>query len=83
MLQRPTIPHFEGLNVDNINLEGQKPSLIWDRTGLMFVKSILFRKKGRGKSLKLPRPCPSRFILSITIAKNEVLLVFLTCVIFE
>ena len=54
----------------NMNLKGQKHSWIWDGTGLMFVKSVLFRKKGRGKSLKLPRPCPSRYLLSITIAKK-------------
>ena len=35
-----------------------------------FVKSVLFRKKGRGKSLMLPRPCPSRNLLSTTIAKK-------------
>ena len=35
----------------------------------IFVKSVLFRNKGRGKSLRLPRPCPSR-ILSIILAKK-------------
>ena len=36
----------------------------------LFVKSVLFRKKGRGKSLMLPRPCPSRILLFTTIAKK-------------
>ena len=48
-----------------------------------FVKSVLFRKKGRGKSLMLPRPCPSRILLSINIAKNEILWVFVPLVVFE
>ena len=73
MLQRPKIHHLKALNVDKIILEGQSHSTIRDSSGALFVKSVLFRKKGRGKSLRLPRPCPSRILLSTTLAKNEVL----------
>ena len=30
----------------------------------LFVKNSLFRRRGRGKLLMLPRPCPSRLLLS-------------------
>ena len=58
------------LNLDNINLEGQRHSFIRDESSSLFVKNVLFRKKGRSKSLTLPRPCPSTILLSTTIAKK-------------
>ena len=70
MLQRPKIYHLKALNVDKINLEGQSNSTIRDSSGSLFVKSVLFRKKGHGKSLTLPGPCPSKFLLSTTLAKK-------------
>ena len=70
MLQRPKIYHLKALNVDKIILEGESHSTIRESTGALFVKSVLFRKKGRGKSLMLPRPCPSRILLSTTLAKK-------------
>ena len=83
MLQRPKICHLKALNVDKINLEVQIHSPIRDSSGALFVKSVRFRKKGRGKSLTLPRPCPSRLLLSSTIALIEVLWIFVLFVVFE
>ena len=61
MLQRPKIHHLKALNVDKIILEGQIHSTIRDSSGAL---SVFFRKKGRGKSLTMPRPCPSGLLLS-------------------
>ena len=70
MLQKPKIYYLKALNVGKMNLEGHIHSTIRDSSGALFVKSVLFRKKGRGKSLMLPGPCPSRILLSTTIAKK-------------
>ena len=71
MLQRPKIHHLKALNVDKIILEGQSHSTIRDSSGALFVKSVLFRKKGHGKSLMLSRPCPSSyFMFKLNLLKN-------------
>ena len=66
MLQRPNIYHLKALNVDNIILEGQSCSYIRDMAISLFVKSVLFGKKGMASPSMLPRPCPSKILLSIT-----------------
>ena len=70
MLQRSKIHHLKALNVDKIILEGKSHNTIWDSSGALFVKSVLFRKKGHGKSLRLQRHCPSRILLSTILAKK-------------
>ena len=50
MLQRPKIHQLKALNVDKIILEGQSHSTIRDSSGALFVKSVLFRKKGHGNT---------------------------------
>jgi len=46
MLQRLTIPHSKALIINILFLEGEICNIIMDRTGSIFVKSILFGKKG-------------------------------------
>ena len=70
MLQRPKLYYLKALNVDKIILEGESHSTIRESTGALFVKSVLFRKKGRDKSLRLPRPCHSRTLLSTILDKK-------------
>ena len=82
MLQRPKICHLKALNKDKIDLEVQIHSTIRDSSGALFLKSVLFRKKGRGKSLILPRPCSSR-LLSTTLAKKLLIWAFVPFVVFE
>ena len=60
------IPHFKGLIINVQILEGQGRGIIRGLPRPLFVKSVLFRKQGRGKPLRLPRPCPPRILLSTT-----------------
>ena len=68
--EKQTIPHLEALRVHVKIPEDQGRGCFRGLPRPLFVKSVLFRKKGRGKSLMLPRPCPSRILLSTTIAKK-------------
>ena len=65
MLQQSTIPHFKGMVVDKNNLEGQGRGSLKDLPRPYFLKSKLFTNSGRGKPLIMPRPSPSRILLSI------------------
>ena len=64
MLRKQMIPHLKGLVMDILIPEGEGRGVIWDLPRPLFVKSVLFRKKGRGNLLRLPRPCPPRILLS-------------------
>ena len=64
------IPHLKGLVMGILIPEGEGHGVIKGLPRPLFVKNVLFRKKGRGKPMKLPRPCASRILLSITIAKK-------------
>ena len=68
--EKLVIPHFKGLIMDIQILEGQGRGIFRGLPRPLFVKSVLSRKQGHGKSMKLPRLCPSRIVLSITIAKK-------------
>ena len=70
IVQKQMIPHLKALMMDILILEEEGRGIIRGLPRPLFVKSVLFRKKGRGKSLMLPRPCPSRILLSTTIAKK-------------
>ena len=70
IVQKQMIPHLKALMMDIIILEEEGRGIIRGLPRPLFVKSVLFRKKGLGKSLMLPRPCPSRILLSTTIAKK-------------
>ena len=70
IVQKQMIPHLKGLVMGILIPEGEGRGVIRGLPRPLFVKSVLFRKKGRGKSLMLPRPCPSRILLSTTIAKK-------------
>ena len=58
------IPHLNALIMDIKIPDKEGRGVIRGLPRPLFVKSVLFRKKGRGKSLMLPRPCPSRILLS-------------------
>ena len=60
------IPHFKGLIMDVQILEGQGRGIIRGLPRPLFVKSVLFRKKGLGNLKRLPRPCAPRILLSTT-----------------
>ena len=68
--EKPIILHCKGLIIDVQILEGQGRGIIRGLPRPLYVKSVLFRKQGRGKPLRLPRPCSPRNLLSITIAKK-------------
>ena len=53
LLQRLAIPQFEALIMDRLILEEQSFNIIRGRSGPLSVKSVLYRKKGRGKPLTL------------------------------
>ena len=83
IVRKQMIPHLNALIMDIKILDKEGRGVFRGLPCPLFVKSVLFRKKGRGKSLMLPRLCPSTSLLSITIAKNDVLRVFLPLVVFE
>ena len=69
-IKKQMIPHLNALIMDIKIPDKEGRGVIRGLPRPLFVKSVLFRKKGRGKSLMLPRPCPSRILLSTTIAKK-------------
>ena len=64
IVQKQMIPHLKGLVMDFFIPEGEGRGVIMGLPRPLFVKSVLFRKKGRGNLLRLPRPCPPRILLS-------------------
>ena len=59
-VKKQMIPHLNALIMD-IKIPGKNGrGVIRGLPCPLFVKSVLFRKKGRGKSLMLPHPCPPR-----------------------
>ena len=60
------IPHLNALIMDIQILDKEGRGVIRGLPRPLFVKSVLFRKKGCGKPLRLPRPCPPRNLLSTT-----------------
>ena len=70
IVKKQMIPHLNALIMDIKIPDKEGRGVIRGLPRPLFVKSVLFRKKGRGKSLMLPRPCSSRILLSTTIAKK-------------
>ena len=70
IVKKQMIPHLNALIMDIKIPDKEGRGVIRGLPRPPFVKSVLFRKKGRGKSLMLPRPCSSRNLLSTTIAKK-------------
>ena len=64
MVEKQTIPHLKDLIVDILHPEDWGRGSVIGLPRPLFVKNVLFRKRGRGKLLMLPRPCPSGFIMS-------------------
>ena len=56
MVQRPTMPHFLAMVVDNKILEGQGHGNIRSLPRPLLLKSIFFTKSGRGRPITKPRP---------------------------
>ena len=70
VVEEQIILHFKALIMDIQILVGQGRDIIRGLPSPLFVKSVVFRKQGRGKPLRLPRPFPPRTLLSVTIAKK-------------
>ena len=70
IVKKQMIPHLNALIMYIKIPDKEGRGVIRGLPRPLFVKSVLFRKKGRGKSLMLPRPCSSRILLSTTIAKK-------------
>ena len=64
IVQKQMIPHLKALMMDILILEEEGRGIIRGLPRPLFVKSVLFRKKGRGNLLRLPHPCPPRILLS-------------------
>ena len=56
---------FESPDNGHINSKRKMDGIIRGLPRPLFVKSVLFKKKGRGNLLRLPRPCPPGILLSI------------------
>ena len=63
IVQKQMITHLKALILD-VKIPEEEGCGV--NRGPLFVKSVLFRKKGCGILLRLPRPCPPRIILSTT-----------------
>ena len=64
IVQKQMIPHLKALMMDILILEGEGRGIIRGLPRPLFVKSVLFRKKGHGNLLRLPRPCPPSILFS-------------------
>ena len=64
MVEKQTIIHLKALIVGFLNSEDWGRGYIIGLPRPVFVKNVLFRRRGRGKLLILPHPCPSGFLLS-------------------
>ena len=61
IVQKQMIPHLKGLVIDILIPEGEGRGVFRGLPRPLFVKCVLFRKKGRGNLLRLPRPCLLKF----------------------
>ena len=64
MVEKQTIPHLKALIVGILNPEDWGRGSVIGLPRPLFVKNVLFRRRGRGKLLIMPRPCPSGILLS-------------------
>ena len=64
IVEKQAIYHLKALIVDILNPEDWGRGVIISLPQPLFVKISLFRRRGRGKLLKLPRLCPSGLLLS-------------------
>ena len=66
IVQKQKISHLKALMMEISILKEEGRGIIRGLPRQLFVKSVLFRKKGRGNLLRLPCPCPPRILLSTT-----------------
>ena len=64
MVEKQVIPHLKGLVVGFLSPEDWGRGVVIGLPHPLFVKNVLFRRRGRGKLLMLPRLCPSGFVMS-------------------
>ena len=64
MVEKQVMPHLKALIVGILNSEDFGRGPVIGLPSPLFVKNVLFRRRGRGKLLMLPRPCPSGFQMS-------------------
>ena len=64
MVEKQAIHHLKALIVGILNPEDWGRGFVIDLPRSLFVKNVLFRRRGRDKLLMLPRPSPSRVIMS-------------------
>ena len=80
MVQRPTIPYFKGLVVDNIILGGQGCGSLKRLPQPFFLKITLFKKDGSSKPLMTSRPSSSGIFMPIIRAFKWVIICFRTII---
>ena len=64
MVEKQAIPHLKALILGNLNSEDWGRGFVAGLPRPLLVKNVRFRRRGRGKLLMLPRPCPSGLLLS-------------------
>ena len=64
MVEKLAIHHLKALIVGILNPEDWGRGIVIGLPCPLLVKNVLFRRRGRGKLLMLPRPCPSGLLLS-------------------
>ena len=64
MVEKQAIPQLKALIIGILNPEDWGRGFVIGLPRPLFVKNSLFRRRGRGKLLILPRPCPSGLLLS-------------------
>ena len=64
MVEIQAIPYWKALIVGFLNPEVWERGFIIGLPRPVFVKNVLFRRRGHGKLLMLPRPCPSGILMS-------------------
>ena len=64
MLEKQAIPNLKALIVAILNPEDWGHGFVIDLPSPLFMKNVLFTRRGHGKLLMLPHSCPSGFIMS-------------------
>ena len=72
-VEKQGIPYLKALIIGILNPEDQERGNIIGLPRSLFVKNVLFRRRGRDKLLMLPRPCPSGFSLNLMKTKISIL----------
>ena len=83
MVERPTIPHFLAMVMDNINLEGQGRGSFKDLPRPFFLKSTLFTNMRPVLSQTKLGLCPYRIKMPTLRALKLGIVVFIPLLLFE